>query len=102
MSPLQNGANTLYVPYPATDAVIPVLFKNAMICSEVKLAPIKVSAFLCLIVNYLGVILGVKNVYSPFIIVIGSTSKGFSQYSENAQIKLFKQTYALGLFNAVT
>lgn len=73
-----------------------------MICCASNLAPIRFYAFLCEIVNTLGEISGVMNLSSPLMISTGSTSNGFEQYSEKDQIKVFKQTKALGRLSAVT
>ena len=101
-SPLQKGASTLYSPSPTKVAVKPVLERYSITWADYNLAPIKVSAFLCRTLNSFDVISGVKNFSYPLIIWTGSTSNGLPQYSANAQMILFKQTYAFGLFKAVT
>lgn len=42
------------------------------------------------------------NLYSPWMISIGSTSNGFAQYSEKDQMRVFKHVIAFGLLKAVT
>ena len=101
-SPLQHGTKILYSPFSIGIAWSPVFLRKWTICSAVSLAPIIVSALEWWMMNSFFSIWGVINLYSPWIISIGSTSNGFAQYSEKDQIRVFKHVIAFGLLKAVT